>query len=39
MVYRFLTKGTFEEKINEIIQSKEQMTKLTVENRETIIRN
>ena len=39
MVYRFLTKGTFEEKINEIIQSKEQMIKLTVENRETIIRN
>ena len=37
MVYRFITKGTFEEKINEMIQSKEELAKLTVGNGETFI--
>ena len=37
MVYRFITKGTFEEKINEMIHSKEELAKLTVGNGETFI--
>ena len=37
MVYRFITKGTFEEKINEMIQNKEELAKLTVGNGETFI--
>lgn len=37
MVYRFITKGTFEEKINEMIQSKEELAKLTVGTGETFI--
>ncbi len=37
MVYRFITKGTFEEKINEMIQNKEELAKLTVGNDETFI--
>ena len=37
MVYRFITKGTFEEKINEMIQDKEELAQLTVGNGETFI--
>ena len=37
MVYRFITKGTFEEKINEMIHSKEELAKLTVGNGKTFI--
>lgn len=37
VVYRFITKGTFEEKINEMIHSKEELAKLTVGNGETFI--
>ncbi|WP_296882759.1 DEAD/DEAH box helicase [uncultured Methanobrevibacter sp.] len=37
MVYRFITKGTFEEKINEMIHSKEELAKLTVGNGETFL--
>ncbi|WP_298524254.1 DEAD/DEAH box helicase [uncultured Methanobrevibacter sp.] len=37
MVYRFITKGTFEEKINEMLRSKEELAKLTVGNGETFI--
>ena len=37
MVYRFITKGTFEEKINEMIHDKEELAQLTVGNGETFI--
>ena len=37
MVYRFITSGTFEEKINEMINKKEELAKLTVGNGETFI--
>ncbi len=37
MVYRFITKGTFEEKINDMIQNKEELAKLTVGSGETFI--
>ena len=37
MVYRFITKGSFEERINEMIQSKEELAQLTVGNGETFI--
>ena len=37
MVYRFITKGTFEEKINKMIHDKEELAKLTVGNGETFI--
>lgn len=37
MVYRFITKGTFEEKINEMINDKNELAKLTVGNGETFI--
>ena len=37
MVYRFITSGTFEEKINEIIESKEELASLTVGDGETFI--
>ncbi len=34
MVYRFITQGTFEEKINEMIKSKKELTDLTVNTEE-----
>lgn len=37
MVYRFITKGTFEEKINKMIHDKEELAQLTVGNGETFI--
>ena len=37
MVYRLITKGTFEEKINEMIHKKEELAELTVGNGETFI--
>ena len=37
MVYRFITKGTFEEKINEMINDKSELAKLTVGNGEKFI--
>lgn len=37
MVYRFITKGTFEEKINEMIHDKEELAQLAVGNGETFI--
>ena len=37
MVYRFITKGTFEEKINEMIESKEELARLTVASGESFI--
>jgi SNF2 family DNA or RNA helicase len=37
MVYRFITKGTFEEKINEMIHDKEELANLTVGTGESFI--
>ncbi|MEE1156286.1 MAG: DEAD/DEAH box helicase, partial [Methanobrevibacter sp.] len=37
MVYRFICKGTFEEKINEMIHKKEELAQLTVGDGETFI--
>ena len=37
MVYRFITSGTFEEKINEMITQKEELAKLTVGTGESFI--
>ena len=37
MVYRFITSGTFEEKINDMIGKKEELAKLTVGNGESFI--
>lgn len=37
MVYRFITKGTFEEKINKMIKRKEELADLTVGNGEAFI--
>ena len=37
MVYRFITSGTFEEKINEMITKKEELSKLTVGSGEKFI--
>lgn len=37
MVYRFITKGTFEEKINDMIQDKKELAELTVGNGEQFI--
>ena len=37
MVYRFITNGTFEEKINDMIVRKEELAKLTVGNGESFI--
>ena len=37
MVYRFITTGTFEEKINEMINKKEELAKLTVGTGESFI--
>ena len=37
MVYRFITKGTFEEKINEMIKRKEELAQLTVGDGEKFI--
>ena len=37
MVYRFITNGTFEEKINDMIEQKEELARLTVGNGESFI--
>ena len=37
MVYRFITTGTFEEKINDMISKKEELARLTVGNEESFI--
>uniref|UniRef100_UPI00388F97E6 DEAD/DEAH box helicase n=1 Tax=Methanobrevibacter sp. TaxID=66852 RepID=UPI00388F97E6 len=37
MVYRFICKGTFEEKINDMINKKQELAQLTVGNGETFI--
>ena len=37
MVYRFITSGTFEEKINEMIHKKEELAELTVGNGEAFV--
>ncbi|MBQ6220337.1 MAG: DEAD/DEAH box helicase [Methanosphaera sp.] len=37
MVYRFITKGTFEERINEMIQDKKELAEITVGNGEKFI--
>ena len=37
MVYRFITSGTFEEKINEMINKKEELASLTVGSGESFI--
>ena len=37
MVYRFITSGTFEEKINQMIKDKEQLAKMTVSSEEKFI--
>lgn len=37
MVYRFITSGTFEEKINEMIHEKQELADLTVSNEEKFI--
>jgi SNF2 family DNA or RNA helicase len=39
MVHRFITKGTFEERINSMIQSKKNLAELTVSTGETWIGN
>jgi SNF2 family DNA or RNA helicase len=39
MVHRFITKGTFEERINEMIQSKKNFANLTVATGENWIGN
>ncbi|HIH35402.1 MAG TPA: hypothetical protein HA277_06455 [Methanosphaera sp.] len=37
MVYRFITKGTFEEQINDMIHDKEELANITVGNGEKFI--
>jgi len=39
MVHRFITKGTFEERINEMIQSKKALANMTVATGENWIGN
>ena len=37
MVYRFITSGTFEEKINQMIKNKEELAEMTVSSEEKFI--